>query len=591
MANKFTRFLGDNLTGALSPKGNLADYQHASRLYVDDTFRLAPKTKFLYYAVFNINPTVLKNGSSFKDRHILELNYLVKSMDLPKFTMETTPLNQYNRKTTTYTKIAYDPVSLTFHDDNNGVTNALWALYYGYYFRDRFNSSQPYEETYPVAYQNTTYVNKSQFPFRYGLDNDSVEPFFHSIQLFTLSRQKFFSYMLCNPKITSWQHDNMTQSENGGQVENKLSVVYDAVIYNSGEIEVDNPAGFATLHYDNTPSPIGNDLIVNDGIEGVFGDVFSKDVFSGPATYFNRIRNTLQQYVNLGNQGQFGGNIPSLFSLTNSSFDSVGGLGDIKIAKFSGDEPIFDSMNFSSEGIAKPSNGTGGITRENLPPIDKNRVESIQQDWNTIDQSTSTLPLPSPPLLISQPTPAQTTPVPQGSFEPDFSPQPNVLSDPFSGTYPTTRPQAQENRIAQGTIIAAGQNGNIGPVSPPTTAQAAQTLSGNFSLEQFRQRDPEGAREYEARVAERTRELTRQYLRPTTSQNPAIINLIIDSAERQARARAEVEALSQFAPRINSSGAGNLRTPSTVNTIPSPVSVPSSVANPFIPFTGFSDDF
>ena len=34
---------------------NLADYQHAARMFVDDSFRLAPKQKFLYHVSFNIN--------------------------------------------------------------------------------------------------------------------------------------------------------------------------------------------------------------------------------------------------------------------------------------------------------------------------------------------------------------------------------------------------------------------------------------------------------------------------------------------------------------------------------------------------------
>jgi len=228
MANKFNKFLGDVLRGFLDPKGNLGDYQHASRLYVDDTFRLAPKTKFLYYVVFNINPDAL-NDVSFQDRHALELNYLVKNVDLPKYTINTETLNQYNRKTNVYTKITYDPVSMSFHDDNNGITNMLWALYYGYYFNDRNNSSDPYSDVSPIAYHRTTYSSKNRFPFRYGMDVDNagssgtMAPFFSSIQLFTLSRQRFFSYLLCNPKITKWDHDTMDQSDGGGIVENKMT--------------------------------------------------------------------------------------------------------------------------------------------------------------------------------------------------------------------------------------------------------------------------------------------------------------------------------------------------------------------------------
>lgn len=282
MANKFQRFLGDMARGFLAPKGNMADYQHAARLFTDDTFRLAPKNKFLFYVVFNINPDAL-NNQTFKDRHRLELNYLVKQADLPKYTLKTETLNQYNRKTTIYTAIQYDPVSLTLHDDNNGITNTLWALYYGYYFADRKNSSDPDSDISPVAYDRNPYYPKEMMPFRYGLDNDSDAPFFDSVQLVTMSRQRFFSYLLCNPKITKWDHDQVAYSDGAGVLENKMTLAYDAVIYNSGVVQPDDPAGFAVLHYDHMPSPIAGAEILQNGIAGIFGDLFSINALGGGA--------------------------------------------------------------------------------------------------------------------------------------------------------------------------------------------------------------------------------------------------------------------------------------------------------------------
>ena len=155
----------------------LRDWQHAARLYVDDTYRLAPRPKWLHYSVFNLNPNI-NNASTFSQQDRGEVNYLVKRMDLPRYTLNTENLNQYNRKTTSYTKITYEPVNITFHDDNNGTTNALWALYYGYYFADRNNSQPPYTDTNPAAYRPHTYDPKSMWQYRYGLDNGITEPFF-----------------------------------------------------------------------------------------------------------------------------------------------------------------------------------------------------------------------------------------------------------------------------------------------------------------------------------------------------------------------------------------------------------------------------
>ncbi len=70
----------------------LRDFQHASRLYRESDLRLAPKTKFLYHVVFNINSNALKN-LGFKYRHQNEINMLVKTAELPKFTIQSETLN------------------------------------------------------------------------------------------------------------------------------------------------------------------------------------------------------------------------------------------------------------------------------------------------------------------------------------------------------------------------------------------------------------------------------------------------------------------------------------------------------------------
>ena len=97
MANLLKGFLDNVLKGALNPKGNLADFAHASRLYVDDSFRLAPKQKFLYHVVFNINP-----GAQISDpplaNHQRELNMLVKNVDLPKDPVDMATVQQSPKK-------------------------------------------------------------------------------------------------------------------------------------------------------------------------------------------------------------------------------------------------------------------------------------------------------------------------------------------------------------------------------------------------------------------------------------------------------------------------------------------------------------
>ena len=85
MANIFNGFLDNLVNGALSPKGDMADYAHAARLYTDDNFRLAPKQKFLYHVTLNLNENVInKILPGWVQRHSNEVNMLVKSVDYAK---------------------------------------------------------------------------------------------------------------------------------------------------------------------------------------------------------------------------------------------------------------------------------------------------------------------------------------------------------------------------------------------------------------------------------------------------------------------------------------------------------------------------
>ena len=58
----------------------LKDYQHAARLYTDDLFRLAPKSKFLYHVVFEFSA-----GNSLNGAQKNELGMIVKRCDLPQY--------------------------------------------------------------------------------------------------------------------------------------------------------------------------------------------------------------------------------------------------------------------------------------------------------------------------------------------------------------------------------------------------------------------------------------------------------------------------------------------------------------------------
>lgn len=296
------------ISGATNPKGNVGDFQHAARLFVDSDLRLAPKQKFLYHVSFNINTNALKS-LNFKYQHINEINMLVKTAELPKFTVQTETLNQYNRKKVVQVKLDYQPVQIRFHDDNLGVVGQLWQNYFGYYYGDSTAAK------IPGSYNRNAMLNSNFIRGRYGLDNNSSIPFFTDITIYQMAKRAYYSYKLINPVITAWNHDSLDYSSNQPS-EQSMTLAYESVVYNTGYVRPGDPPGFAQEHYDKTPSPISlagggtrtlfGQAGVLAGAEAVFGALSTGKAFESPANFIAtaiRAVNTYQNSKQLSSAG------------------------------------------------------------------------------------------------------------------------------------------------------------------------------------------------------------------------------------------------------------------------------------------------
>lgn len=273
-------FLDNLINGILGPKGNLADWQHASRLYVDGNLKLAPKQKFLYHVYFQLDPVVRSILPALSDKHNLEIGMLVKAAELPKFSATVETRNKYNRKKNVQTAIQYDPITITFHDDNYGVTTALLEAYYRYYFADAGYGRVPGAYNKAGAGDNTYRGNLSN-QYKYGLDNDISVPFFQNIQISQLARKGYTTYKIVNPIITNWQHDSLDNADGSTTMQNTITVAYEAVHYSRGAVEAGSdgsPTGFGTQeHYDTMPSPIsllGGGVLSLDSAFGAGADLY-----------------------------------------------------------------------------------------------------------------------------------------------------------------------------------------------------------------------------------------------------------------------------------------------------------------------------
>jgi len=386
MANKLNGFL-DNLTnGVLNPKGNLGDFQHAARLFTDDNFRLAPKNKFVYHVVFNINPAV-PNVRFDK----LELNMLVKSAEMPRFGLDTSTVNQYNRKRIVTTKINYEPVSIVFHDDNNNTTTDMWKAYYKYMIADGNYTGVGFSEDSAgnpqgnnSAFGLNPYVSNNN---AYGLDYNtagSKKRFFTSIQISQLSRHRHFTYTLVNPVINSWTHDTVSAGESG-TAESSMSIAYETVLYhNPGQVKPDTPAGFADRHYDKMPSPItpaggGSATLfgpggVIDGVANIFDLVGSGQISTvgGVVEAITTGINTANNFKQLNSSGVVGEGLNILTSGLQSNV-SVSGLTDTSFPtpKVSSATVASLNTNINANSSATVGNNISESTRQITASVKK----------------------------------------------------------------------------------------------------------------------------------------------------------------------------------------------------------------------------
>jgi len=257
--NNFLKGFQDGLPG-------MKDYQHASRLYIDNNFKLMPKQKFLFHVVFNTDETLFVDGFNSNERY--QLNMLVKACDLPKYNMSMEEKTQYNKKMYTATRIAYEPVNITFHDDHADTVNAFWKKYYEYNIADSvgMNNDLTISNTKDDYYD----FGDARATTKFGLDTpkQSKKPYLKGIEIFVLHKQRFTSMTLVNPVIGSFSHDNLDQADGAGIMNNTMQILYETVIYKAGIVNKNNVPGFATINYDHSPSPLS---ILGGGTNSIFG--------------------------------------------------------------------------------------------------------------------------------------------------------------------------------------------------------------------------------------------------------------------------------------------------------------------------------
>jgi hypothetical protein len=265
----FNQNLLNDAAGALFGNAILRDYTHASKTFRTNSYENAPKLKFLFHTYFSINPTGYPVSTNF--------GLLVKEIKLPQFSFNTVQMNQYNRKRIIQTKIKYDPIEITFHDDNGNHVTQLWESYYRYYYNDTTKPGNvlPGNAGAPPQGGPNDYNSRNIYDPDLSRDNDwgfnggqtkndgTKAPFFKNITIFGFNQHNYTAYTLINPAITSFGHDTYNYSEGGGTMTNRMTIDYETVVYNYGNLDGRTPGNIVTgfgdpAHYDTQLSPIAS---------------------------------------------------------------------------------------------------------------------------------------------------------------------------------------------------------------------------------------------------------------------------------------------------------------------------------------------
>jgi hypothetical protein len=285
---------GQNNLQSFPPDQGLRDYSHAAKTFRSSGYDLAPRNKFLFHVYFNLNtniPAVANLTSGGKGSTI---GLMVKSAQLPGYTIDVAQMNQYNRKRLVQTKINYNPAQIIFNDDNSDLIRNMWYQYYQYYYSD---PTYKYGNTpnqsgilgqlqVPDVMGGASYTaNDIYSPSRgiqhwglsgQGYNNPTLQslatslltgpasgqlPFFNDITIYGMSQKTYAQYTMINPLITEWTHDTYDYAAGNQLMTHTMSIRYENVKYYSGAIGGAQPSdpvtGFADpAYYDVVPSPI-----------------------------------------------------------------------------------------------------------------------------------------------------------------------------------------------------------------------------------------------------------------------------------------------------------------------------------------------
>lgn len=156
-------------------------------------------------------------------------SYVISSVDLPNFTMETSTVNQYNRTRNVNGKITYDPLNMTMYDTVNSAALLLIDTYRKYYygdFSDKSLNSWRYDmvskpQTFGAEEQlvanelNDTSLDYSWGRSIFNMGDQDNGYFFKRIDIYEIDGSVYTVHNIHNPLIESVGFDGKDHESEG----------------------------------------------------------------------------------------------------------------------------------------------------------------------------------------------------------------------------------------------------------------------------------------------------------------------------------------------------------------------------------------
>jgi hypothetical protein len=453
----------------LSTGDQIHDYQHASRIFIDDNYRLSPKYGFLFHVAFDLNSEITRVPRDT----MLEMGMVVKTAALPKFTVENKTFNAYNRVNVVQNKIKYDPLTITFHDDSADIIRDFWYDYYSYYYRD--SDYQPAVYTSAHKYDQRQQQAWGYQPRQYPASAPGTQQYIRAIRIYSLHQKRFSEYTLLNPVITSFQHGEH-QNGNNELMQHSMTIQYEAVKYAFGYVSKNTVSGFADLHYDHTPSPLtpaggGTNSILGPGgllnsIDEVTNDLADGNFLSAALKGIRGIQNAKNMDLKavagaelsaigmgiLRGQNPLGQvNIPTISNLAGGMSGLAGTAGQYGNALLAG---LFAPSGANSP-VKYSGKDTAAATRSMVP------TGAISSNGESIDQSSAT----------------------PGNYDPQFpGTNPNGVQTFDDGSSIQTFDDGTQLTIdADGNVVSSSQVVDPTPAQDPVVPVYSEESSVNMS--------------------------------------------------------------------------------------------------------------